>query len=71
MLEEQDQEEKTGVYFLQKAPKKNEKITRRKKVKFNRSATALKRMSKNKRKQSGKGLGEYLAKIGLGLGLKH
>ena len=71
MLEEQDQEEKTEVYFLQKAPKKFEKITRRKKVKFNRSATALKRMSKNKRKQSGKGLGEYLAKIGLDLGLKH
>ena len=47
---------------------KIQKITQQKKVKFNRSATALKRMRNNKRKQSGKGIGENLAKLGFEMG---
>ena len=41
------------------------KIAEPKKVRFNRLAAALKRMRKNKLKQSGKRIGENLAKIGL------
>ena len=47
---------------------KSRKKTRRKKLRFNRSAIALKTMKKNKRKQSGKGLGENLVKMALDLG---
>ena len=50
--------------------KQFEKIARRKKVRLNGSAVMLKRMKKNKRKQSGKGRGENLAKLGLEFGSK-
>ena len=41
------------------------KIAERKKVRFNRLAAALKRIRNNKWKQSGKRIGENLAKLGL------
>ena len=43
-------------------------ILGRKKVRFNSSAIALKRMRKNKRKQTGKGLASNLANLGIRLG---
>ena len=43
-------------------------ILGRKKVRFNSSAIALKRMRKNKRKQTGKGLASNLVNLGIRLG---
>ena len=55
-----------GVLSLANA-RKIEKITKKKQVRFNHSAPVLKRMNRNRKKQSGKGMGENLAKVGLQL----
>ena len=66
MLEKQDQEKQRGTFSRQ--CKKNRKNNKKKQqVRFNHSAPVLKRMNRNRKKQSGKGMGENLAKVGLQL----
>ena len=50
---------------------KIQKITRKMQVRFNKSLPVLQRMrNNNKRRQSGKGVGENLAKLGFEMGSK-